>query len=850
MNSISKSYALILGFVILLPFSLFSQVPAGGTEIIKDPLVNAFTFGGNDVVTMSKIAVTDQLFTKAFRLSTTKTVLNSWNAQISFPPANGIVTNDVILVTFFARTTASVDETGLGLLTVCLEKKITYDKVIYQVVSIGTEWKQYYVSFKSPVTLLLADLNCAFHIGFPSQTIEMGDIHFINYANTLTLADLPVSLITYVGQEPDAAWRAEAEDRISQIRKGNIQITVVDSTGAPVENAEVSIGLARHKFSFGSAITASDYLSNPVYKEKILEMFNEVVFENDLKWGSFYYKTASQKNDMIKVLDDLDSHSITMRGHNVLWPSYNYNPAYLANYKTQPEKLRLEIDKRIDDVCKFTKGRVVDWDVINEPYSEHEWMDLLGKEAMADWFKRVRNNDPYVKMYLNDFNILSGNGTNIPKQDAYMETVSYIDNLGGGVQGIGFQGHFGSDLTPIPRLKTVLDKFSVLGKDIKITEFDIEVNQDSVKADYTRDFMTMMFSHPSVTGVLMWGFWESRHWKPTAAMYNANWSIRPNGVAFRELILNKWWTKDTIQLSDASGIVNFNGFLGNYSYTVKYDGQVHSGKFDALTPVSSGTLNQIVLSTHPDVPAELKIKVTGETVFCEGGTTTLSVELPSGFNLKWFNSGIEMTETAASISISTSGVYEAVATGKGVILQTEPVAIIVNSYPVATIDSSGSLSFCSGGSVILNTGLGTPLTYKWFKNGAFFQGSLPYLSVSESGKYKVEANSLGCKTFSPELKITKLSSLDALCSTGILSNEKQFSVSPNPFEKSFTIESSDFDSFPVKIELIDSNGRIAYQSCIESNENKEITPDISDGLYILKIETNSGILKEKIIRQN
>jgi GH35 family endo-1,4-beta-xylanase len=842
----------VIGFFTFFafPVTMLCQIPAGGTEIIKEPLANAFKVGGNDKITMTKVTIADQLFTTAFHLTSSSTVVNSWDVQLSFPPATAIVANDVILVAFYARTTASLDETGLGSLVACLENKTTYAKLTYQRVSIATEWKQYFVPLKSTVALLANNLNCAIHLGFPSQTIEIADVHFINYAGTKTLEELPVTEITYVGREADAPWRAEADERISQIRKGNIQITLVDSTGAVVPNAEVTIGMTQHKFKFGSAVTATNYLTNPTYKQKVLELFNEVVFENDLKWPTFSTKTAAQKTDMINVLKDLESRNITMRGHNVIWPSYKYNSAFLANYKTQPDKLRFEIDKHIDDVCTFTKGRLVDWDVINEPYTEHEFMDLLGKESMADWFKRVRNNDPTVKLYLNDFAILSSNGTNFPKQDSYMETVRYIDGLGGGVQGIGFQGHFGSDLTPITRLKTILDKFSVLEKEIKVTEFDVVTTQEAVKAEYTRDFYTMLFSHPSVVGILMWGFWEKSHWEPTAAMYAADWSIRANGQAYKDLVLDKWWTKDTTQITNETGVVNFNGFLGTYKYIVKYDGKELVGSFEVLNPVSGGVSNEIILSTHPDVPAEIEIKVTGSTVLCEGSTTNLGVTAPESFTINWYHDDVELAETTPSILVDKAGSYFVKISGKGVTLQSPPVDITINPIPEVSIDSSGILTFCAGGSVKLNTGIESQRTYKWYKNSVFFMGSTPEITVLESGKYKVEANSFGCKSMSPELTVTKRSAIDPLCSNGIALREKQLSVSPNPFQKSIVIEASGFSAFPVKIDFIDVNGKVVYHSEISDPSKTEIIPEINNGVYFLKMQADNKVQWVKVIKQS
>ncbi|MCB8994266.1 MAG: endo-1,4-beta-xylanase [Bacteroidales bacterium] len=846
MKRLLDRVSILFYFLLATSASLYSQVPDGGTTIIKDPLVNYSRIG---VGTLTLVNITGQSFSKAFRFTTGTNVSNSWDTQIGFSPLAGITKDDIILISFFARTTSSLDETGLGSVTVCIEDKTSYDKVIYQRVQIGTEWKQYYVPLKSNATLLSTGMNCAFHMGYVSQTVEIADVQYLNYFGNKTLADMPVTEISYSGREADAPWRAEAEARISQIRKGDIHITVVDSTGAPVSGAEVTISMIRHKFGFGSAIVASTYLTNPTYKAKIKELYNEVVFENDLKWPSYYYKTAAQKNDMMRILDELDSCGIRMRGHNVVWPSWNFNLAYLAGYKTLPEKLRFEIDKHIDDVCNFTKGRVVDWDVINEPFPEHDFMDILGKEVMADWYKRVRNNDPNVKMFLNEYAILSSNGTNYYKQDSVLKIIKYIDDLGGGIQGIGLQSHFGSDLTPITRLKTVLDKFSLPGKEIKITEFDIDVNQPEVQADYTRDFMTMVFSHPAVTAILSWGFWESQHWKPSAAMFNADWSIRPNGEVYEDMVLNQWWTKDTTLTTDESGIVNFNGFLGTYNYKVSFGGSEHSGIIEVLKPVSGGEANDYILSTHPLVPASLSIKVNGETSICEGSTTELAVSIAPDFSIKWFKDDIELPETTSSISVNTGGNYSAQATGKGVTLKTNTVAITVNTFPSAPIDSSDILSFCPGGSVKLSTNVGLPYTYKWYKNGFYALGSVPEITVSETGKYKVEVNSFGCKTVSPELTVTRLSALDAKCATGIFNPETKLKVSPIPFKDVFSIDASGFKSFPVELELLDINGKVVYSDCIESPSHTDFYPELANGFYILRIRSDNITERIKLVRE-
>jgi len=582
-----KPIILILFMIAMEPLS--AQVPPGGIQLNASSGTTWKKIGSSSV---TEIAVTGQPFFKALRAVTPASIANHYNEQIQFPAVSGITASDVVLVAFYARTITSIQETGEGSLVVVIENNTSYAKEISMKIAIGNSWKQYYAPAKCGATLSATQVTYAFQTGFPSQTIEVADVQFLNYKNTLTLNDLPVTEITYTGRDANAAWRIEARERINLHRKGMIDIVVQDKHGTPVKDALVSVEMIRHKFGFGTAIPASLFLSNSEFRKKVYEMFNEVVFENDLKWPQF---NATSMTNVRRALDSLDKRNIAVRGHNVIWPSWTRCPASLQSLGSNPAALKNEINKRIDDVVTFTKGRLNDWDVINEPYSEHDIMDILGNEVMADWLKRVREIDPNVKLYINDYGILSSGGLDIKKQDSYFNLIKYLDNLGGTVDGVGMQGHFSSDLTPITKVYSILDRFAALGKDIKITEHDINITQRQVQADYTRDFMTILFSHPSVKSILIWGFWQTSHWRPDAALYNADWSIRPHGQAFRDLILNQWWTPKAEKTTSPTGAVTFEGFLGTYKCTVRAGGNETTTTFTINNSNQSRTPNSVIL---------------------------------------------------------------------------------------------------------------------------------------------------------------------------------------------------------------------------------------------------------------
>jgi hypothetical protein len=95
---------------------------------------------------------------------------------------------------------------------------------------------------------------------------------------------------------------------------------------------------------------------------------------------------------------------------------------------------------------------------------------------------------------------------------------------------------------------------------------------EELQADFTRDFLILSFSHPSVVGVQHWGFWENAHWRPPAAMYRADWSEKPNARIYKDLVLKQWRT-DLSGKTDTAGRFAQRGFHGDYVITIEAGGR-------------------------------------------------------------------------------------------------------------------------------------------------------------------------------------------------------------------------------------------------------------------------------------
>jgi len=426
--------------------------------------------------------------------------------------------------------------------------------------------------------------------GFDRQTIEIGGLSVVNFGPGVSIKDLPRTHVGYLGRSPDAQWRKDALDRIEKIRKGDFAVTITDANGAAVPGAHVHAVLTRHSFGFGTCVDVDGILGtspdDEKYRQTILSLFNHAVFENEMKWQSTYDGISPRVDESMAWLK---AHDITVRGHNLVWPSWRWLPRGLKQYQHDPAELAARTVYHITTEVEHFRGQLTDWDVVNEPYTNHDLMDLLGgPQVMVEWFDLAKLADPNARLCINDFGIFEGGKAN-PHRADYMKKIQFLLDHHAPLEGIGIQAHFGTDLPPPTQILAVLDQFAKFGLPLESTEISFDLGDPQLQADYLRDYTIAVFSHPAVTDMLLWGFWEKRHWRPKAALYNADWSLRPNGQTWIDLMHNQFKT-DVDLTADASGTVHFRGFYGKYDLTAESGGKTATAPAELVKDGSQSAL--------------------------------------------------------------------------------------------------------------------------------------------------------------------------------------------------------------------------------------------------------------------
>ena len=175
-----------------------------------------------------------------------------------------------------------------------------------------------------------------------------------------------------------------------------------------------------------------------------------------------------------RALAWLRSHNIAVRGHNLVWPAVGSGcRRNCTNMKTIRSKLREITAKHITDMVSHFRGQLVDWDVVNEPFTNYDLIRLLGGRAiMVDWFKLAHQADPNCRLFINDFGILDG-GTHSEHREDFYDNINFLIRNGAPIGGIGIQSHFGTELPAPADIIKILDRFGEFGLPIEATEVSL-----------------------------------------------------------------------------------------------------------------------------------------------------------------------------------------------------------------------------------------------------------------------------------------------------------------------------------------------------------------------------------------
>ncbi len=278
-------------------------------------------------------------------------------------------------------------------------------------------------------------------------------------------------------------------------------------------------------------------LPNRTYTKKITYNFNGLVAGNELKFDAVHPQPNVFDFTNGDILCDFsEQFGMTPRGHCLLW--HTQLPGWLGagsdgtqnNNNYTRDSLLSILKNHIFTIVTHFKGRIKEWDVVNEPFAENGslrntiWKNVIGPDYIDSAFVWAHQADPDAILVLNEY----GNeayGSN--KGDAMYEKIKALVAKGVPIHAAGFQCHVTMSKNNFGMIKNNFKRYNSIGVKCVITELDIKIPADKMGTEAAWDaqandyvnFIKLMTETDYCHGIVVWGFTDKYSWIPGQTNY-------------------------------------------------------------------------------------------------------------------------------------------------------------------------------------------------------------------------------------------------------------------------------------------------------------------------------------------
>jgi len=264
----------------------------------------------------------------------------------------------------------------------------------------------------------------------------------------------------------------------------------------------------------GAAVELEHALEDEAYRERLITTFTSITPENAMKWeiveperGEFDFEEAD------RLVQFAERTNKRVRGHPLVW-DYQL-PGWLEDEDWDPQELREVMREHITALMGRYRGRIDEWDVVNEPLGTDGglkpsvWSRTLGPGYIAYAFQVAHRVDPKAKLFLNELNAEHRG----PRARTLLAIARRLKQSGAPIDGVGFEFHRTGENAPSRRRIEELARATArLGLSFAITELDVADTAEARQAQVYGDAASVCADAPNCTGVTVWGVTDRWSW--------------------------------------------------------------------------------------------------------------------------------------------------------------------------------------------------------------------------------------------------------------------------------------------------------------------------------------------------
>jgi len=281
---------------------------------------------------------------------------------------------------------------------------------------------------------------------------------------------------------------------------------------------------------------------DPRYAETLDANFDGVTPENEMKWdtvepqqGVFNFGPADT------IVNYALQHGMSVHGHNLVWNQQL--PTWLTSGTWSKDQLEQILQQHIEAEVTHFRGRVEEWDVINEPFNNdgtlqsNIWSNVIGPDYIPLALEWAHDADPTAKLFINDYNIDWAG----PKEEAMLALAAQLKSEGVPLDGIGMEEHLSLNWAPsLAQLEQAMQSYAALGLDVEVTEADVDTTgysgaaAQSQQAEIFGRLATACRAESACIRFSVWGVSDAVSWLGSAAAalpFDQNYQAKPAWAA-------------------------------------------------------------------------------------------------------------------------------------------------------------------------------------------------------------------------------------------------------------------------------------------------------------------------------
>ncbi len=351
-------------------------------------------------------------------------------------------------------------------------------------------------------------------------------------------------------------------------QEGSSEMEENSTENVPEENNALAVGLAelyKENFSIGIALPNYVFSHMEEYEKVILDNFNSITCENEMKPDSLldnqaspadlantYLHAAVHFDNCMPAIEFAVKHNMKIRFHTLVWYSQTPKWFFTEDYTddgalVSRETMLARMENYIADVLGYFKenypGLIYAVDVVNEAFDkgngdengvrmkDNRWYDTVGADFYYHAFvfaRKYASQD--MKLFYNDYGCMD-------KTELILGHLKQAKEEGL-IDGIGMQSHL--SINDDIRFKFMLaaKEFCEQGYEVQATELDIGVKESDKGAFRTqgskyKSFFRVMRDLQEdgcpITNITVWGLNDALSWRKNefALMFDENMEPKP-----------------------------------------------------------------------------------------------------------------------------------------------------------------------------------------------------------------------------------------------------------------------------------------------------------------------------------